>query len=243
MVTSTVVVLVGLVLGWWLYGNKSPAPKSRMRWRRPRRRSGAGCSNRLYIDELYGATVIAFYAWWARVADWLDRRVWGGLVARVTWLLRRCGRSSIVFSIRTGSTEPSTRAAKSCRVRRRSAGARADRARADLSALAGSGGCGAGRDPDLEQPAMSGMPILTLLTALPVLGAVIALFAGQACAWRGDDHDADPLALALVVWMHIPADGSIGLLEQHRLGAFARHRVSPGRGWAGRADAGAVRRS
>ena len=37
--------------------------------------------DRLYVDELYGATVIAFYDWWARVADWLDRRVWGGVVA------------------------------------------------------------------------------------------------------------------------------------------------------------------
>ena len=38
--------------------------------------------DRLYVDELYGVTVIAFYAWWARVADWLDRRVWGGAGGR-----------------------------------------------------------------------------------------------------------------------------------------------------------------
>jgi NADH-quinone oxidoreductase subunit L len=30
--------------------------------------------------------LIAFYRWWARVADWLDRRVWGGLVAGVAGL-------------------------------------------------------------------------------------------------------------------------------------------------------------
>ncbi|MGD0547854.1 MAG: NADH-quinone oxidoreductase subunit L, partial [Terracidiphilus sp.] len=41
--------------------------------------------DRLYVDEFYGATVIAFYSWWARVADWLDRRVWGGAVAGVAW--------------------------------------------------------------------------------------------------------------------------------------------------------------
>jgi len=46
----------------------------------------AALRNRLYVDEFYGATVIAFYAWWARVADWLDRRVWGGIVAAVAWL-------------------------------------------------------------------------------------------------------------------------------------------------------------
>jgi NADH-quinone oxidoreductase subunit L len=41
--------------------------------------------DRLYVDEFYGMTVIAFYGWWARVADWLDRRVWGGVVAGVAW--------------------------------------------------------------------------------------------------------------------------------------------------------------
>ena len=44
--------------------------------------------NRLYIDEIYGAAFIAFYAWWARVADWLDRRVWGGAVSGVAILFR-----------------------------------------------------------------------------------------------------------------------------------------------------------
>ncbi len=33
--------------------------------------------DKFYIDELYGATVIAFYGWWAKVADWIDRDIWG----------------------------------------------------------------------------------------------------------------------------------------------------------------------
>ena len=41
---------------------------------------------RFYLDELYNETVIAFYAWWGKVADWLDRRVWGGAVAAAAWL-------------------------------------------------------------------------------------------------------------------------------------------------------------
>jgi NADH-quinone oxidoreductase subunit L len=44
--------------------------------------------NRFYVDELYGVTVIAFYGWWARVSDWLDRRVWGGAVTGVAWAFR-----------------------------------------------------------------------------------------------------------------------------------------------------------
>jgi NADH-quinone oxidoreductase subunit L len=88
MGTSTVVVLLGLGLGLWLYGGKSPAPEqpdvldaaAPLAWRWLR--------DRLYVDEFYGATVIAFYAWWARVADWLDRRVWGGAVSTVAWAFR-----------------------------------------------------------------------------------------------------------------------------------------------------------
>ena len=45
----------------------------------------AALRDKFYIDELYGATVIAFYHWWARGADWLDRRVWGGLVTSAGW--------------------------------------------------------------------------------------------------------------------------------------------------------------
>jgi NADH-quinone oxidoreductase subunit L len=39
--------------------------------------------DRLYVDEFYRMTFIAFYKWWAKVADWLDRRVWGGIIALV----------------------------------------------------------------------------------------------------------------------------------------------------------------
>ena len=62
---------------------------------------------------------------------------------------------------------------------------------------------------------MSGMPILTLLTALPVLGAIIALFTGKHARGVAMITTLITLALTLVVWTHIPADGSIGLLEQH----------------------------
>jgi NADH-quinone oxidoreductase subunit L len=83
MVFSSLVIIFGWWLSWKIYGDRSPRPTepdalekaAPMLW---------GClRDRLYVDELYGVTVIAFYGWWARVADWLDRRVWGGAVARV----------------------------------------------------------------------------------------------------------------------------------------------------------------
>jgi NADH-quinone oxidoreductase subunit L len=84
MATSTLVVFVGLGLGWLLYGNRSPKPEEADVLERAMPPIWRALRDRLYVDEFYGATVIAFYAWWARVADWLDRRVWGGLVAVVT---------------------------------------------------------------------------------------------------------------------------------------------------------------
>jgi NADH-quinone oxidoreductase subunit L len=88
MATSTVVVFIGLGLGWRLYGGKSPRAEEPdvleaalpLVWRL--------LQNKFYVDELYGVTVIAFYGWWARVSDWLDRRVWGGVVAGVAWVFR-----------------------------------------------------------------------------------------------------------------------------------------------------------
>ncbi len=88
MGTSTVVVFLGLGLGWLLYGGKSPAPEEPDVLEKASPLVWGWLRNRLYVDEFYGVTVIAFYAWWARVADWLDRRVWGGLVTFVAWSFR-----------------------------------------------------------------------------------------------------------------------------------------------------------
>ena len=84
MLTSSFVVFVGLGLGWFLYGNKSPKAEEPDALEKISRPLWTALSNRLYVDEFYGITVIAFYGWWAKVADWLDRRVWGGIVALVT---------------------------------------------------------------------------------------------------------------------------------------------------------------
>ena len=86
MATSSAVVLLGLCLGGWLYGNDTPDAEAPDPLERSVPWIWTILKNKFYIDELYGATFIAFYAWWARVADWFDRRVWGGAVTLVTWL-------------------------------------------------------------------------------------------------------------------------------------------------------------
>lgn len=61
---------------------------------------------------------------------------------------------------------------------------------------------------------MNGIPILTVLTVLPVVGAVIALFAGRHARAVAVVTSLAGLALALVVWTQLPADGSMGLVER-----------------------------
>ena len=88
VLTSTIIVFLGLSLGWWLYGNKSPRAEEPDALEKAAPTVWGWLRDKLYVDELYGVTVIAFYAWWARVADWFDRRIWGGLVDAVTLAFR-----------------------------------------------------------------------------------------------------------------------------------------------------------
>ena len=85
MCTSALVVFLGLGIGWKLYGNKSPSPEEPDALEVIVPPVWSALRDRLYVDEIYGVTVIAFYAWWARISDWLDRRVWSGAVAGVAW--------------------------------------------------------------------------------------------------------------------------------------------------------------
>ncbi len=62
---------------------------------------------------------------------------------------------------------------------------------------------------------MSGIPVLTLLTVLPLVGAVIALLAGKHARGVAIWTTGLSLALALFVWTQLPANGSIGLVELH----------------------------
>ncbi|MGH9605752.1 MAG: NADH-quinone oxidoreductase subunit L [Terracidiphilus sp.] len=88
LATSCVIVFLGIGIAWWLYGNRSPAAEEPDALEKAAPWVWAGLRDRLYVDEFYGVTVIAFYRMWARVADWLDRRVWGGIVAGVAWAFR-----------------------------------------------------------------------------------------------------------------------------------------------------------
>jgi NADH-quinone oxidoreductase subunit M len=61
---------------------------------------------------------------------------------------------------------------------------------------------------------MNGIPLLTLLTILPLAGAVIALMAGRHARSVALVTTLAALALALLIWTKLPGDGSIGLIER-----------------------------
>jgi len=60
----------------------------------------------------------------------------------------------------------------------------------------------------------TGFPILTLLTVLPLIGAAIALFAGRHARSVAVFTTLACLIVSLFIWMHLPGDGSIGLVER-----------------------------
>ena len=99
LLTATVVVLVGIGVAWWMYGNKSPAAEEPDALEKAAPWAWAGMRDRFYVDEFYGVTVIAFYYVWAKVADWFDRRVWGGIVAAVAWGFRGFAHLNRLFDI------------------------------------------------------------------------------------------------------------------------------------------------
>jgi NADH-quinone oxidoreductase subunit L len=88
LLTSLVIVIVGIGLGLWLYGNKSPRAEEPDALEKAMPPVWAVLRDKFYIDELYGATVIAFYYWWAKAADWIDRDIWGDMVSSVAFLFK-----------------------------------------------------------------------------------------------------------------------------------------------------------
>ncbi|WP_263357399.1 NADH-quinone oxidoreductase subunit L [Acidicapsa ligni] len=92
MGSATLIVFAGLLLGWWLYIRRPIVlPESEDAIEQLIPTPWAWLANRLYFDELYAATVLRWYAALAWIAGWLDRRVWGGIVAAVAESFRGLG--------------------------------------------------------------------------------------------------------------------------------------------------------
>jgi NADH-quinone oxidoreductase subunit L len=103
---STVVVLLGLGGAWWLYGQRpmmSAEDADPLERKMPEIFNAL--RNKLYWDELYAASVIAFHAFLGRLAASVDRYLWNGvvqLVAMSTLLAAWVSRLSDEFLINLG---------------------------------------------------------------------------------------------------------------------------------------------
>jgi NADH-quinone oxidoreductase subunit L len=88
LVVSSVIVFLGLGLGWWFYGRK-PLAKADQPDALEKLRPDLYkvLENKYWIDELYEHSIIAFNAWWSKVCDFLDTWIWGGAVQLVSYLV------------------------------------------------------------------------------------------------------------------------------------------------------------
>ena len=93
MLVSSLMVFAGLGLGWWFYGRKpivSAGQPDGLEQAMPP--VFGALRRRLYVDELYGLTVIQLARWGSALADALDRFVFGGLAGLVALLVNGLGQ-------------------------------------------------------------------------------------------------------------------------------------------------------
>jgi NADH-quinone oxidoreductase subunit L len=86
MISSSLLVFLGLALGWYFYGRtpilsaESPDAVGKLQ---------PGLFNILghayYVDAIYGATLIRLNTWWSHICDFFDRFIWNGAVQLVSW--------------------------------------------------------------------------------------------------------------------------------------------------------------
>jgi NADH-quinone oxidoreductase subunit L len=85
IVISTIVLSMGLGLGWWLYGRRPVEPATEMdALERVQPRFFNVLRNAYFVNEFYGATFIRLNGWLAQACAWFDRWVWGGVVRAVS---------------------------------------------------------------------------------------------------------------------------------------------------------------
>jgi NADH-quinone oxidoreductase subunit L len=88
MLTSSIIVLIGLGLGWWFYGRRpiasAEAPDALERLLPHLFRL---LRHKFYVDEFYQATFIRWNTWLSGTSDWFDRWIWLGAVRAVSYFV------------------------------------------------------------------------------------------------------------------------------------------------------------
>jgi NADH-quinone oxidoreductase subunit L len=86
MITSSLIVFLGLGLGWWFYGRKpivdADAPDNAGRLAPP---VFSLIGHAFYIDAFYNATFVRLNTAFSRLTAWFDRWVFNGAVQTITY--------------------------------------------------------------------------------------------------------------------------------------------------------------
>src|SRR6185437_1030053 len=88
MLVSSVIVFVGISLGWMLYGRKpieSPDAPDALEVIQPH--IFRVLENAFYIDALYAATFVLLNTALAHISAWFDRWVWNGVVQTISYVV------------------------------------------------------------------------------------------------------------------------------------------------------------
>lgn len=94
LVLSTIIVVVGMGFGWWLYGRK-PITSAKQTDALEAMSVNIFAlrdllilfRNKFFVDEIYEASVIRFNAWWADFCDAMDYWVWNGAVLAINYVI------------------------------------------------------------------------------------------------------------------------------------------------------------
>jgi NADH-quinone oxidoreductase subunit L len=85
---STLIVFVGIGLGYWLYGrNGGPRAGEVDVLERKWPNVLALLRNKYYFDEVYEWSAVGLNAWFAKACDWLDDWIWNGVVQLVSFVV------------------------------------------------------------------------------------------------------------------------------------------------------------
>jgi NADH-quinone oxidoreductase subunit L len=88
MLSSSLLVFLGLGLGWWLYGRKPiPSAESPDVLNTIQPHTFAILGHAFFIDALYAATLIRLNTAFSKICDWFDRWIWNGAVQVVSYLV------------------------------------------------------------------------------------------------------------------------------------------------------------
>ena len=109
MLTSSLIVFLGLGLGWWFYGRKPIAnaeTPDALEQLQPQ--IFHLLRHKFYVDEFYQATFIRCNTWLSHISDWFDRWIWNGAVWTVSYFvlgLSWLARSADTYVVNPGFDE------------------------------------------------------------------------------------------------------------------------------------------